>query len=75
LSWQAIKRVMCGAVRVFYGEGSRLHLLLNTELHLYCECTMTEYEVCQVDYEEFGIDRAKEIGFLDGIEAITVTGE
>ena len=36
---------------------------------------MTEYEVCQVAYEEFGLDRAKEIGCLDNIETITGIGE
>ena len=36
---------------------------------------MTGYEVCQVAYEEFGIDMAKEVGCLDNLEAITDTGE
>ena len=36
---------------------------------------MNEYQVCQVAYEEFGIDMAKEVGWLDNLEAITDTGE
>jgi len=36
---------------------------------------MTGYEVCQVAYEEFGIDMAKEVGCLDNLEAITDAGE
>mgnify|MGYP000476108623 CR=1 FL=1 len=36
---------------------------------------MTGYEVCQVAYEVFGIDMAKDVGCLDSIEAITDIGE
>ena len=36
---------------------------------------MTQYEVCQVAYEEFGIEAVKEIGCLDKVEAITDIGE
>ncbi len=36
---------------------------------------MTEYEVCQVAYEEFGIDTAKKVGCLDKLEVISDTGE
>lgn len=36
---------------------------------------MTEYEVCQVAYEEFGLDTATEVGCLDNDELVTYTGE
>jgi len=36
---------------------------------------MSQYEVCQVAYEEFGIDMAKEVGCLDNIETISDIGE
>ncbi len=36
---------------------------------------MGEYEVCQVAFEEYGLDMAKETGCLDNIETITGIGE
>ncbi|MEY8205397.1 MAG: hypothetical protein RPR40_10015 [Bermanella sp.] len=36
---------------------------------------MSEYEVCQVAFEEFSLDTVKEIGCLDKVEAITDNGE
>jgi len=36
---------------------------------------MNEYQVCQVAYEEFGIEMAKEVGCLDASESISDLGE
>ncbi len=36
---------------------------------------MTPYEVCQVAYEEFGIEMAKEVGCLTNMKAISDSGE